>query len=168
MNQRPFSGFTWPTLPYRTTATQARTSRADQQGSHPPSGLPAALSLTPVHSHFPELLRWLLAGLCPPLRRPSVYFESQTVALLGNVFPQPLTNFDLILKRRGGSVGLQWFNCSCHQLSSRETAGFFSSRNLPLAPNPCFFLVQTPKEGEVQLPKINQRHHDACRVFVSL
>lgn len=29
-----------------------------------------------------------------------------------------------------------------------------------------FFLVQTPKGEEVQLPKINQRHHDACRVFV--
>lgn len=154
------------TLPHNSDTSKDQQGWPARQPS--PSGLPAALSLTPVRSHFPELLRWLLAGLRPPLRRPSVYFESQTVALLGNVFPQPLTNFDLILKRRGGSVGLQWFNCSCHQLSSRETAGFFSSRNLPLAPNPCFFLVQTPKEGEVQLPKINQRHHDACRVFVSL
>lgn len=37
-----------------------------------------------------------------------------------------------------------------------------------VGPKSLFFLSSDTKEGEVQLPKINQRHHDACRVFVSL
>lgn len=64
---------------------------------------------------------------------------------------------------------MDYISLTAHVINSSEVGlEVFSSRNLLLAHKILgFFLSSDTKRGSFQLPKINQRHHDACRVFVS-